>query len=58
MGHQQLYQSHLRKEEIWPGFSPCRICSHQYCVIWQYGLSMCRQCFHQFSKDIGYIKLD
>uniref|UniRef100_A0ABI7X5A0 40S ribosomal protein S29 n=1 Tax=Felis catus TaxID=9685 RepID=A0ABI7X5A0_FELCA len=44
--------------EIWPGFSPCRICSHQYCVIWQYGLSMCRQCFHQFSKDIGYIKLD
>uniref|UniRef100_A0A8D1AQN3 Small ribosomal subunit protein uS14 n=1 Tax=Sus scrofa TaxID=9823 RepID=A0A8D1AQN3_PIG len=27
-------------------------------LIRKYGLNMCRQCFRQYTKDIGFIKLD
>ncbi|XP_038954074.1 small ribosomal subunit protein uS14-like [Rattus norvegicus] len=50
MGHQQLYWSHPRK--FGQGSCSCRVCSNRH------GLIMCRQCFRQYSKDIGFIKLD
>ncbi|XP_045149901.1 40S ribosomal protein S29-like [Echinops telfairi] len=49
MGHQQLYWSHPRKFS--QGSRSCR--SNR-----KYGLTMCHQCFRQYTKDIGFIKLD
>ncbi|XP_045698282.1 40S ribosomal protein S29-like [Phyllostomus hastatus] len=57
MGHQQLYWSYPRK--FGQGYRSCHICSNQHCLTQKYGLiNMCHQCFHQYSKDIGFIKLD
>uniref|UniRef100_A0A8D0Z606 Small ribosomal subunit protein uS14 n=1 Tax=Sus scrofa TaxID=9823 RepID=A0A8D0Z606_PIG len=40
-------------------FSPSgRVCSNRHGLIRKYGLNMCRQCFRQYTKDIGFIKLD
>ncbi|XP_072506044.1 small ribosomal subunit protein uS14-like [Notamacropus eugenii] len=48
MGHQQLYWSHPRK--FGQGSPSCRVCSNRHGLI--------RQCFRQYTKDIGFIKLD
>ncbi|XP_045719658.1 small ribosomal subunit protein uS14-like [Mirounga angustirostris] len=56
MGHQQLYWNYPRK--FGQGFHSCRICSNWHGLIQKYGLNMCRQCFRQYTKDIGFIKLD
>ncbi|KAM5335645.1 small ribosomal subunit protein uS14-like [Glossophaga mutica] len=56
MGHQQLYWSHPRK--FGQGFHSCHVCSNRHDLIRKYGLNMCRQCFRQYTKDIGFIKLD
>uniref|UniRef100_A0A8C6N3L1 Small ribosomal subunit protein uS14 n=1 Tax=Mus spicilegus TaxID=10103 RepID=A0A8C6N3L1_MUSSI len=56
MGHQQLYWSHPRK--FGQGSRSCRVCYNRHGLIRKYGLNMCRQCFRQYSKDIGFIKLD
>ncbi|TEA32554.1 hypothetical protein DBR06_SOUSAS4910041, partial [Sousa chinensis] len=32
--------------------------SNQHGLIWKYYLNICRQFFHQYTKDIGFIKLD
>ncbi|XP_033039632.1 40S ribosomal protein S29-like [Trachypithecus francoisi] len=56
MGHQQLYWSHLWK--LSQGSCSYCICSNQQDLIQKYGHNMCRQCFHQYTKDIGFIKLD
>ncbi|XP_019381373.1 PREDICTED: 40S ribosomal protein S29 [Gavialis gangeticus] len=55
-GHQQLYWSHPRKFR--QGSCSCRVRSNRHSLICKYGLNMCRQCFHQYTKDIGFIKLD
>ncbi|XP_050999265.1 40S ribosomal protein S29-like [Acomys russatus] len=54
--HQQLYWSHPRK--FGQGSRSCRACSNRQGLIQKYGLNMCRQCFHQYTKGIGFIKLD
>ncbi|XP_036293282.1 40S ribosomal protein S29-like [Pipistrellus kuhlii] len=56
MGHQQLYWSHLRK--FGQSSRSCRVCSNRLSLIRKYGLNMCCQCFLQYTKDIGFIKLD
>uniref|UniRef100_A0A8C6GKL8 Small ribosomal subunit protein uS14 n=1 Tax=Mus spicilegus TaxID=10103 RepID=A0A8C6GKL8_MUSSI len=40
------------------GSYSCRVCSNCHGLIHKYMLNMCRQCFQQYSKDIGFIKLD
>ncbi|XP_045402376.1 40S ribosomal protein S29-like [Lemur catta] len=52
MGHQQLYQSQLRKFR--QGSCSCRICSNQHGLTWKYNLNTCCQCFHQYVKDMGF----
>ncbi|XP_035294521.1 40S ribosomal protein S29-like [Cricetulus griseus] len=58
MGHQQLYWSHPRGSSLVRKFGQgpgsCHICSNCHGLIRKYGLNMCRQ----YSKDIGFIKLD
>ncbi|CAD7684700.1 small ribosomal subunit protein uS14-like [Vulpes vulpes] len=56
MGHQQLYWSQTRK--FGQGSHSCLVCSNWHDLIWKFGLSMCHQCFRQYTKDIGFIKLD
>ncbi|XP_035297429.1 40S ribosomal protein S29-like [Cricetulus griseus] len=53
MGHQQLYWSHPQKFG-----QGSRSCSNRHGLIRKYGLNMCCQCFRQYTKDIGFIKLD
>ncbi|XP_036040352.1 40S ribosomal protein S29-like [Onychomys torridus] len=56
MGHQQLSWSHLRK--FGQGSCSCCVCSNHHSLIWKYGVNMCRWCVHQYTKDIGFFKLD
>ncbi|XP_041047236.1 40S ribosomal protein S29-like [Carcharodon carcharias] len=56
MGHQQLYWSHPRK--FGQGSRSCRVCANRHGLIRKYGLNVCRQCFRQYTKDIGFVKLD
>nr|XP_056716279.1 40S ribosomal protein S29-like [Euleptes europaea] len=56
MGHQQLYWSHPRKFRQWS--HSCHTCSNRHGLIRKYSLNMCHQCFRQYTKDIGFIKLD
>ncbi|XP_036021558.1 40S ribosomal protein S29-like [Mus musculus] len=56
MGHQQLYWSHPRKFS--QGSCSSHVCSNHHSLIHKYGLNMSHQCFHQYSKDMGFIKLD
>ncbi|XP_074140617.1 small ribosomal subunit protein uS14-like [Sminthopsis crassicaudata] len=52
MGHQQLYWSHPHK------FRQGSHLFQLHGLILKFGLNMCRQCFRQYTKDIGFIKLD
>ncbi|VCX40292.1 unnamed protein product [Gulo gulo] len=54
MGHQQLYWSHLRKY----GQGSCCVCSNPHGLIQIHSLNTYRQCFYQYSRDIGFIKLE
>ncbi|XP_054322129.1 small ribosomal subunit protein uS14-like [Pongo pygmaeus] len=56
VGHQQLCWSHRRK--FGQGSRSCRICTNRHGLIRKYGLNMCCQCFRQYTKGIGFIKLD
>ncbi|XP_032773540.1 40S ribosomal protein S29-like [Rattus rattus] len=56
MGHQQLYWSHPWK--FGQGSCSRHVCSNCHGLIRKCGLNMCGQCFHQYSKDMGFIKLD
>ncbi|XP_018877681.1 small ribosomal subunit protein uS14-like [Gorilla gorilla gorilla] len=56
MGYQQLYWSHPQK--FGQGSCSCHVCSNQHNLIRKYGLNIYRQPFHQYTKDIGFIKLD
>ena len=42
-------------------FSPffcSRSCSNRHGLIRKYDINMCRQCFREYSKDIGFKKLN
>nr|XP_020665687.1 40S ribosomal protein S29-like [Pogona vitticeps] len=51
MGHQQLYWSDPRESR--QGSCSCHVCANR-----KYKLNMCHQCFWQYTKDIGFAKLD
>ncbi|XP_057639397.1 40S ribosomal protein S29-like [Chionomys nivalis] len=51
MGHQQLYWGHPWKFAL-------NVSAPTASLIQKYGLNMCRQHFCQYTKDIGFIKLD
>ncbi|XP_037678559.1 40S ribosomal protein S29-like [Choloepus didactylus] len=53
MGDQQLYWGHPQKFS--QGFHSLCIC---HGLIQKHGPKMCCQFLHQYSKDIGFIKLD
>ncbi|XP_052027601.1 40S ribosomal protein S29-like [Apodemus sylvaticus] len=55
-GHHQLSWSHLQK--FGQGSCSCHICSNHLGLIGKCMRKMSHQGFCQYSKDIGFIKLD
>ncbi|KAF8359773.1 rps-29 [Pristionchus pacificus] len=56
MGFANIWFSHPRN--YGPGSRTCRVCSNHHGLIRKYGLDMCRRCFREYSKDIGFKKLN
>eukprot|EP00080_Pristionchus_pacificus_P008328 PDM68348.1 trpp-11 [Pristionchus pacificus] len=56
MGFANIWFSHPRN--YGPGSRTCRVCSNHHGLIRKYGLDMCRRCFREYSKDIGFKKMD